>query len=82
MGPNEPDEDGHPVTLKDPNGKPVPVGQQAELEVGRPAAIAPGSMLNAAFALSVPSMPLPPGRYTWRLNFADVLDSESFAVQA
>src|SRR5688572_7793593 len=43
------DADGRPVLLNDPNGKPVPVGHQAELEVGRPAGIAPGSMLNAAF---------------------------------
>lgn len=76
------DDDGRPVRLNDPNGNPVSVGQQAELEVGRPAGVAPGSMLNAAFALSVPSMPLPAGRYTWRLDFAGVLDSESFTVQA
>lgn len=76
------DADGRPVVLNDPNGNPVPVGQRAELEVGRPAGIARGSMLNAAFALSVPSMPLAPGRYTWRLDFAGVLDSESFTVQS
>ena len=75
-------QDGRPVALNDPNGNPVAVGHQVELEVGRPAGIAPGSMLNAAFALTVPSMPLPPGRYTWRLDFAGVLDSESFTVQS
>ena len=42
------DADGRPVMLNDPNGNPVPVGQQAELEVGRPAGIAPGSMRPAA----------------------------------
>ncbi len=76
------DADGRPVTLNDPNGSPVPVAQQAELEVGRPAGVAPGSMLNAAFALSVPSMPLPPARFTWRLDLAGVLDSESFTVRS
>lgn len=75
------DGDGKPVTLPDPNGNRVAVAQEADLEVGRPAGIAPGSMLNAAFALSVPSMHLAVGRYTWRLNFAEVLDSESFTVQ-
>jgi hypothetical protein len=75
------DGDGQPVTLPDPNGSPVAVGQEADLEVGRPPGIPPGSMLNAAFALSVPSLHLQPGRYTWRLNFADILDSESFTVQ-
>jgi hypothetical protein len=76
------DADGRPVVLDDPNGNPIPFGQSAGLEVGRPAGIAAGSMLNAAFAPSVPSMPLAPGRYTWRLDFAEVLDSESFTVQS
>ena len=74
------DADGQPVTMPGPEGDPVRIGQDFEFEVGRPPGVAPGSMLDAAFALSVPSMPLQPGRYEWRLDISDQTASESFTV--
>lgn len=41
------------------------------IEVGRPPGMAPGSMIDAAFQISVPPLPLPPGRYQWRLDVGD-----------
>lgn len=74
------DSDGRPVVARDPNDADVVIGQTADLEVGRPPGVPHGSMVNAAFALTVPSIPLAPGRYTWRLRLDDVLDQESFTV--
>jgi hypothetical protein len=64
------DADGRSVQLQTPAG---PTGLHAEgsIEVGRPPGIAPGSMLDASFALNVPPLPLPAGRYEWRLVVAD-----------
>ena len=42
-----------------------------EIEAGRPPGVSPGSQLDAAFSFSVPSLPLPPGRYQWRLDVAE-----------
>ena len=75
------DQDGTPVQVPRPEDEPLKVGQEAELEVGRPPGIAPGSMLNAAFTVSLPALPLAPGRYTWNLNLADAHDSETFTVR-
>jgi hypothetical protein len=74
------DADGDPVRLSTPDG---PVGVQAEgvIEVGRPPGIEPGAALDAAFALNVPRLFLPVGRYTWRLSLAEHRQSVSFAVR-
>lgn len=64
------DSDGHPVNVQSVAG-PVPIRTDAEIEVGRPAGLAPGTMLDASFALNVPSLPLSPGRYEWRMEFAE-----------
>ena len=40
----------------------------------------PGSQLDAALAFNVPSLPLPPGRYQWRLDIADDTFTSSFQV--
>ncbi|WP_422737053.1 DUF6941 family protein [Micromonospora sp. WMMD729] len=60
----------------------VPIGTEANIEVGRPAGLAPGTMLDASFALNVPSLPLPPGRYEWRMSFAGKDFVASFTVRS
>jgi hypothetical protein len=70
------DSDGHPVVLA---GNPITAG--GEIEVGRPPGLAAGSMLDAAFALNVPSLPLQPGRYDWRLDFAGTIVVATFTAR-
>jgi hypothetical protein len=60
-------DDGQPVSMPGPTG-PQPIVSQIELEVGRPAGIAPGSTLSAVFAVNVAPMSLSPGRYEWRAS--------------
>jgi len=74
------DSDGHPVLLPSPNGA-TTIEQAGDIEVGRPAGVAAGSMLDAAFALNVPPLPLAPGRYEWRLELAEFTYSTSFTVR-
>lgn len=71
--------DGQPVVLPGATATET-VGATAELEVGRPAGIAHGSMLDASFALNVSRMPLAPGRYQWRADIAGTVQTESFQV--
>lgn len=73
--------DGQPVLMPGPTG-PQPLVSKVELEVGRPAGIAPGSTLSAAFALNVAQMALSPGRYEWRANVDGHSQGESFQVMA
>lgn len=75
------DSDGHQISLSGIDGTPIPIGHEREIEAGRPPGIAPGSMLDAALAFSVPPMPLAPGRYEWRLEIGDQTVSESFMVR-
>lgn len=64
-------QDGQPVHQPGPTGADVPVAIDGTFEVGRPAGIAPGSFIQAPFAVSVPPLPLPPGqRFEWRLEVA------------
>lgn len=65
------DADGSPVQLPD-----NPTEITHTFEVGRPPGIDQGSSIDASFAVPVPPLPLPPGRYQWRLLIAD----EHFAV--
>jgi hypothetical protein len=74
------DPDGSPVKVPTAEG-PVVIGTEAKIEVGRPPGLAHGSMLDASFALSIPSLPLEPGRYEWRLTVADQEFTESFTVR-
>lgn len=74
------DSDGHPVLLTTPDG-PRPVGGEMTMEVGRPAGVAAGSLLDSAFVLSIPSLPLPVGRYEWRLEVAGTQITSSFQVR-
>ncbi len=73
--------DGQPVMVPGPTG-PQPLLNEAEVEVGRPAGVAKGSALSAAFALNVGQLALPSGRYEWRATVADDIRSEFFQVRA
>jgi hypothetical protein len=75
------DADGHPVVLDTPQG-PQAIESTSSVEVGRPAGSTPGSMIDASFALTVPPMPLAPGRYEWRLTVGDHEEAETFEVRA
>jgi len=74
------DSDGQPVVLEGPEGA-QHIVSEGQIEVGRPAGAVPGSPLDASFALNVQSMPLPPGRYQWRLNLDGELFSAFFEVR-
>ena len=64
------DEDGHPVELPTPpDGSPKPIKVSAELEVGRPPGLAPGTPLDAPMAVNIGPLALTPGRrYSWELS--------------
>jgi hypothetical protein len=47
------------------------VEHEGDIEVGRPPGIPHGSMLDTSFVLNLPPLPLPPGRYEWRLEIAE-----------
>lgn len=73
------DEDGKPVQLPGPKGD-EPVRFGADLEVGRPAGLKPGTPIDASFTVNVAPMPLSPGRYSWRLQLGDDVVLNSFQV--
>ncbi len=73
------DSDGAVVVLPTESGGEAVVNQ-SEVEVGRPPGMAAGSMLDASFAMSLPPLPLSPGRYEWRLEFAELSFNASFQV--
>jgi hypothetical protein len=75
------DPDGRQISLMGIDGSLIPIGHEGEIEAGRPPGVAAGSMLNAALAVSVPPMPLKPGRYEWRLDLGDQTFSEPFTVR-
>jgi hypothetical protein len=72
--------DGGPIRIQTPDGL-YPVSGQGTVEVGRPPGIAPGSMLDASFVLTVGALPLAPGRYEWRLELADLQVPAPFTVR-
>lgn len=74
------DDDGHPVEV-DLGGNAARVRHEGTFEVGRPPGLAPGSLLDGAFTVSVPPLPLEPGRYQWRLTVGDQTESRSFMVR-
>ena len=41
---------------------------QGRFEAGRPAGLAPGSELDAPFAVNIAGLPLSPGRYEWQVE--------------
>jgi hypothetical protein len=73
------DSDGHPAIVGD-DGR-ATAHSEAVIEVGRPPGIPPGTPIDASFALNVPSLPLQPGRYEYRLRIADQDFHASFLVR-
>src|SRR6266536_2993451 len=77
------DEDGKAVVLPGPEGTlDQRIEFEAAVEVGRPPGLKHGTPIDSTFAVSVQPMPLPPGRYTWRLQIADDVFSTAFSVLA
>lgn len=59
------------------------VRAQADIEVGRPAGLKPGTSLDAAFVLTFQGLALDPGGYVWVLRTGDtVLARSPFQVVA
>ena len=73
------DDDGRPVAITTTDGT-QELTMGGEIEAGRPPGVTPGSQLDAALTFNVPSLPLPPGRYQWRLDVADDTFTSSFQV--
>lgn len=74
------DADGQEVRLPGPLGE-QPVAADSFLEVGRPPGLAPGSSIGVPFALNLPSLPLKPASYEWRLEVAKEPFSVFFQVR-
>lgn len=70
------DADGKRVVIQEEQ-----VGLEQTFEVGRPPGLAPGSTIDHAFQLSLGPMPLPPGRYQWRLSVGGDDFSVAFEVR-
>jgi hypothetical protein len=72
------------LALEDADGQPAPGAPSAAgtIEVGRPPGLDPGTPIDASFSVTVPSLPLPPGRYTWRFKIAGQEFTTSFQVRA
>jgi hypothetical protein len=75
------DRANEPITvIITPTGVAPAMQAEGKVEVGRPAGIAPGSLLDASFVLNVPPLPLTPGRYEWRLEIGEASYSAPFTV--
>jgi hypothetical protein len=74
------DSDGKAVSLEELGGPPA-IKAESVVEVGRPPGIPHGSMLDASFALNIASLPLTPGRYEWRMTFAELELTAVFTVR-
>jgi hypothetical protein len=59
------DADGHPVRVAAGDEGEVRAG--GTFEVARPPGLPPGTDIDFAFAVTVPSLPLSAGRYAWQL---------------
>ena len=72
------DQDGHPVAQPHgPGGSLVDIRVEADLEVGRPAGVAPGTPLDVPMAVLIPPLLLQPGgRFTWRLSIDQEFDDD------
>jgi hypothetical protein len=75
------DEDGRQVMVTGaPDAAEQPLELRAELEVGRPAGLKPGTPIDASFVAPMPPLPLRPGRYSWHLDIAGTDVVSSFQV--
>lgn len=72
--------DGDKIRIPTPAGD-NEIMMTGHVEVGRPPGVAPGSMLDSSLVLNVPPLPLPPGRYQWRLDISDQTTTETFEVR-
>ncbi|MBV8725382.1 MAG: hypothetical protein JO351_00425 [Candidatus Eremiobacteraeota bacterium] len=72
------DSDGRPVLLPGPEA-PQPMLIQADLEVGRPPGMTPGTPLDSPLAINIGPLPLQPGRYEWRCTVVEANVSQSCA---
>jgi hypothetical protein len=72
------DSDGHPVLVPGPEA-PQPMLIQADLEVGRPPGITPGTPLDSPLAINIGPLPLKSGRYEWRCTVVEANASQSCA---
>ncbi len=62
-------------------GTVTPIEFQGRFEAGRPPGLAPGSDLDAPFAVNISSLPLTPGRYEWHIAIdAELVDRVAFTV--
>jgi hypothetical protein len=75
-------EDGaDPVLPTGEGSAATPIEFQGRFEAGRPAGVAPGSELDAPFAVNISGLPLPPGRYEWQVSIdAELVDRVAFTV--
>ena len=73
------DDDGRPVAVATSEGT-QELTMGGDIETGRPPGVTPGSQLDAGLVFNVPSLPLPPGRYQWRLDVAGDTFTSSFQV--
>ena len=78
-------EDGLDPTLVGSDGQraPAPIQFEGSFEAGRPPGLPPGSDLDAPFAVNIAGLPLPPGRYEWRVAIdGELEDRVAFTVMA
>jgi hypothetical protein len=76
-------EDGLDPALPTPEGgfNPTRIEFQGRFETGRPAGLAPGSELDAPFAVNIAGLPLPSGRYEWQVEIdQEVVGQVPFTV--
>ncbi len=74
------DADGRAVPLPTVHG-PEQLRVQAEVAIGRPEGLPAGSSLDAPFVLPVAPLPLPPGRYEYRVSIGDEVFHAPFDVR-
>ncbi len=72
------DADGRAVQTSDERAVEV----TGELEVGRPAGLPDGTPLDAPLVVSFGPMPLESGRYVWRLEIGEFVESCAFLVRS
>lgn len=75
------DADGQEVALVDAEGEGHTLDFASTLEVGRPPGLPPGTPIDSSFVVNVPSLPLPGGRFGWRLQVGDEVFLTSFSVR-
>ena len=76
-------EDGGDPVLAGAEGEtePTPIQFEGRFEAGRPPGLAPGSELDAPFAVNIAGLPLPSGRYEWHVAIdGEIVDRVSFTV--